>query len=611
MARTPLLTTSVAKAASNAVSFFIPTNLSRRSAGSRGAGMGLTLVMNELRRIALVALICLLPGAGSSPTVGAADAPILAVMQSELQRNFQALSKEPSPAYFISYTVHDERTTYLSASFGALQQSSENRGRAATVEVRVGEYFLDNTHPIRGDVSAMSPRVRRIALPLTDDEQPIRQALWLGTDRAFKQAAQALTRVRTNVAAKIQEEDPAADFSREQPETYTSDPVSYTLDTKLWETRLRRISALFDNDPRILRNDVSLTVGADNRYYTNSEGSRIADGAASARLFIQAMTKADDGMELPLYSSYFASSPDGLPSEQQLLADTREMVAMLGRLRTAPVVDPFSGPAILSGRAAGVFFHEIFGHRVEGHRQKNTNDAQTFGKRVNQAVLPAFLNVAFDPTLQKRGNTELMGHYVYDDEGVKSRRVNVVEQGVLKTFLLGRAALRAFPQSNGHGRAEQGFVPVSRQSNLVVESSQSVSADNLMNMLREEARKQGKPFGLLFENIEGGFTTTTRGAANAFNVLPNVVYRIYTDGRTPELVRGVDLIGTPLAAFAKIVAASDKVDVFNGVCGAESGGVPVSASSPALLISEVEVQKKAQSQETLPILPGPPRAGRS
>lgn len=567
--------------------------------------------MKELRRIALVALICFIPAAGPSPTVGAADAPVLAVMQSELERNFQVLSKEQSPAYFISYTVHDERTTYLSASFGALQQSSENRGRAATVEVRVGEYFLDNTHPIRGDVSAMSSRLRRLALPLTDDETPIRQALWLGTDRAFKQAAQGLTRVRTNVAAKIQEEDPAADFSREQPETYTGEPVSYTLDTKLWEGRLRRISALFDNDPRILRNDVSLTVGADNRYYTNSEGSRIATGTASARLFIQAMTKADDGMELPLYSSYFATSPDRLPSEQQLMADTREMVTMLGRLRTAPVVDPFSGPAILSGRAAGVFFHEIFGHRVEGHRQKNTNDAQTFGKRVNQPVLPAFINVAFDPTLQKRGNTELMGHYVYDDEGVKARRVNVVEKGVLKTFLLGRAALRAFPQSNGHGRAEPGYVPVSRQSNLVVESSQSVSADNLTNMLREEAKRQGKPFGLLFENIEGGFTTTNRGAANAFNVLPNIVYRIYTDGRPPELVRGVDLIGTPLAAFAKIVAASDKVDVFNGVCGAESGGVPVSASSPSLLISEVEVQKKAQSQETLPILPGPQRVGRS
>jgi predicted Zn-dependent protease len=181
----------------------------------------------------------------------------------------------------------------------------------------------------------------------------------------------------------------------------------------------------------------------------------------------------------------------------------------------------------------------------------------------------------------------------------------------LKTFLLDRAPLHDFSRSNGHGRAEPGYVPVSRQSNLVVESSRGVSSDRLMSMLRDEARKQGKPFGLLFDNIEGGFTNTDRDSANAFNVLPNVVYRIYTDeSRAPELVRGVNLIGTPLSAFSKIVATGDKADVFNGVCGAESGGVPVSASSPPLLVSEVEVQKKAQSLEAMPIMAAP-RPGRS
>ena len=226
-------------------------------------------------------------------------------------------------------------------------------------------------------------------------------------------------------------------------------------------------------------------------------------------------------------------------------------------------------------------------------------------------MLPAFLTVSFDPTVKKAGNVELMGHYLYDDQGVKAQRVTVVDSGVLKTFLLDRAPLRNFSRSNGHGRAEPGFLPVSRQSNLQVESSKSVSREQLMNQLRDEARRQGKPFGLLFDNIEGGFTTTGRGSPNAFNVLPNVVYRIYTDGRDPELVRGVDLIGTPLAAFGKIIATDDRIDVFNGVCGAESGGVPVSASSPSLLVSEVEVQKKFQSQETRPILPAPPAAGKS
>jgi len=190
--------------------------------------------------------------------------------------------------------------------------------------------------------------------------------------------------------------------------------------------------------------------------------------------------------------------------------------------------------------------------------------------------------------------------------------VTVVDKGILKTFLLDRAPLKSFARSNGHGRAEAGFLPVSRQSNLQAESATTVSRARLMEQLREEAFRQGKPFGLLFDNIEGGFTTTGRGSANAFNVLPNVVYRIYTDPRRePELVRGVDLIGTPLAAFGKIIATDDRIDVFNGICGAESGGVPVSASSPALLVSEVEVQKKMQSQETRPILPAPPRGKKS
>jgi predicted Zn-dependent protease len=286
------------------------------------------------------------------------------------------------------------------------------------------------------------------------------------------------------------------------------------------------------------------------------------------------------------------------------------MIGLLARLRSAPLVDPYSGPAILSGRAAGVFFHEIFGHRVEGHRQRSTDDGQTFGSRVNEPVLPPFLSVIFDPTTRARGSTELMGYYQYDDEGVQARRVTVVDKGLLQTFLLGRAPVKSFAQSNGHGRGEPGLVPVSRQSNLMVEASRAVSPAALVQQLKDEAKRQGKPFGLLFEDISGGFTTTGRGNPNAFNVTPNVVYRIYTDDRAPELVRGVDLIGTPLAAFAKIIGASDRVGIFNGICGAESGSVPVSASSPELLVSELEVQKKAQSQEALPILPAPPRSNR-
>jgi predicted Zn-dependent protease len=567
-----------------------------------------SIFMKNLRSASVLALVCLIQGVAAQPSRPPA---VVSILRSELQRNMQVLSAQAVPAYFAAYRLHDTRTTQVIASFGAIDRSDETRQRFATVEVRVGDYLLDNTHPMRGDARAMSPRLMQVSLPLTDDEKPIRLALWRATDRSYKQASEALTRVRTNVAAKVQDENPAPDFSREETQEYSGGSGGYTLDTAAWEARLRRVSAVFSADPLILRSQVSLTVESNNRYYVNSEGSQIATGDVGCRIFLQGVTKAEDGMELPLYTSYFATSPDDLPDERQLITEARAMVELLGRLRTAPLVEPFSGPAILSGRAAGVFFHEIFGHRVEANRQRNADDGQTFTRRVGQQVLPSFLSVAFDPTLKKIGNVELMGHYVYDDQGVKGQRVTVVDKGILKTFLLDRAPLKDFPKSNGHGRAEAGFLPVSRQSNLQVESSRTVSREQLMNQLREEARKQGKPFGLFFDNIEGGFTTTGRGSPNAFNVLPNVVYRVYTDGRAPELVRGVDLIGTPLAAFGKIIATDDRIDVFNGVCGAESGGVPVSAFSPALLVSEVEVQKKAQSQDTAPILPAPPVSKKS
>ncbi|MBV8844490.1 MAG: hypothetical protein JO307_16905, partial [Bryobacterales bacterium] len=265
----------------------------------------------------------------------------------------------------------------------------------------------------------------------------------------------------------------------------------------------------------------------------------------------------------------------------------------------------FVGPAILSGRAAGVFFHEIFGHRVEGHRQKDETEGQTFTKSVNMPVLPNFLSVLFDATRQQIDGTPLNGFYLYDDEGVKARPVPLVENGVLKTFLMSRSPVDGFGQSNGHGRRSPGNEIVSRQSNLIVESSKKVSDADLRKMLIEEVKRQGKPYGLFFDQVTGGYTTTARRGLQAFTVIPLIVYRVYPDGRPDELIRGVDIVGTPLASFGKILATSDKSEVFNGYCGAESGYVPVSAVSPALLVSEIEIQRKERSQDRPPYLPRP------
>jgi TldD protein len=298
-----------------------------------------------------------------------------------------------------------------------------------------------------------------------------------------------------------------------------------------------------------------------------------------------------------------------LPQPAEIDAVAKRVGQNLADLAQAPAVEPFVGPAILSGRAAAVFFHEIFGHRIEGHRQKDEAEGQTFTKAVGTAVLPSFLSVSFDPTLKTLNGMDLNGYYTYDDEGVKARPVTVVENGILKTFLMSRSPIDGVDHSNGHGRRQPGLEIVSRQSNLIVDSKKQVSDKQLREMLVAEIKRQNKPYGLYFDEITGGYTTTQRRGLQAFTVIPLMVYRVFADGRPDELVRGVDIVGTPLSSFAKILATSDKVEVFNGYCGAESGQVPVSASSPAILVSEIEIQKKQHAQDRLPFLGRPIDAG--
>ena len=571
---------------------------------SRVRALGVSLVVVSLAGLSSVGVSARREPAPPGPALPA----LLDILQSELNRNLKVLKTQAVPPYFVSYTVYETRTSRLGASFGAMAAEVTGHSRIFSADVRTGDYALDNTHEIRGD-SAPPAALGRATIPLDDSASAVDVPAWQATDRAYRQSVERLARVKTNMAAMAREDDPAPDFSREDPQVFVGRPASAQLDKAAWQARLRRVSAVFAEDPLVLRGEASLNVDATTRYMVSTEGSRLLTGDLAFRISIEAQTKADDGMDLPLYSTYFARTAAGLPSEAKLVEDARAMMATLARLRTAPVVDPYTGPAILSGRAAGVFFHEIFGHRIEGSRQKSSDDAQTFLSRVGQPVLPGFMSVVADPTLQRLGDTELGGSYQFDDEGVRARRVSVVDHGTLREFLLNRSPLSRFPRSNGHGRAQAGLRPVSRQSNLIVESSAGVPFAQLVDRLQVEARKAGKPFGLLFDQVEGGFTYTVRDSPNAFNVTPLVVYRVYTDGRPMELVRGVDLIGTPLSAFNRILATDNHVETFNGVCGAESGAVPVSASSPALLVSEVEVQKAGKADDTRPILPAPAARG--
>jgi TldD protein len=543
----------------------------------------------------------------SAVAFGAEDHVILNTMNDELQRNFQVLKQKADPApYFLSYEITDQETHSVSASLGVLDSTGDGHNRYLDVTVRVGDPKLDNFRRVRGERVEFTSGA---SVVIDDTPAALKQRMWLETDRIYRAAAERLIKIKTNQQVKAADRDQSNDFSSEESYAHWEQPATVAFDNTRWTSNVRDLSKDFLQYKDLLSSDVSVSVQSDNRYFVNTEGTKIQHGRGFARVMITASAKAKDGMTVSDFDSFEAADPKDLPSNDVIRAAVNKVGGNVEALLAAKTAEPFVGPAILSGRASGVFFHEIFGHRIEGHRQKDESEGQTFTKSVGEKILPDFLSVTFDPTIKQAAGVDLNGTYEYDDEGQLARPVKAVENGVLKSFLMSRSPIDGFDHSNGHGRRQPGLEVVSRQSNLLVTSTRAVSDQKLRQMLIDEIKRQNKPYGLYFEDITSGFTTTQRAGLQAFSVVPVIVYRVYADGRPDELIRGADIVGTPLASFAKILATSDKTEVFNGYCGAESGSVPVSAVSPAILISEIEIEKKDAGQDLLPLLPSPLHEG--
>jgi TldD protein len=559
---------------------------------------------SALSLLALLAPAAVRVAEAAPPDTPAKRSPLLAAMQAELDRSVKTLSAQEPPAYYVGYTITDTQRAEVSGSNGALLSSSENRNRWLEVSVRAGGYDLDNTHKVGTREEQRGGPGEPV--PIDNDTEVLRRAIWLETDKQYKSAAEALIKIKTGKEVKVETAEGAApDFTHEQPHTYIGPEASFQLERKPWEEKVRAYTKEFRDSPAVINSIVTFTAQAQNAYQITSEGTQLQYGQIRYRLEMFIQGKAPDGMDLERYYNFDWVNPADAPDDKAVYAAGATMRKELEGLVAAPINEPSVGPALLTGRAAAVFFHEVFGHRAEGHRQKDVAEGQTFAKKVNEQILPDFLSIVDDTTMRKLGSTDLLGYYEYDDEGVKAHRVTLVDHGVLKDFEMSRSPLVGFPHSNGHGRRQLGASPVSRQGNLIVESSKTLPDAELRAKLIELIKQQHKQFGLLIDDIAGGFTFTGRGQPQAFQVLPLVVYKVFADGRPDELVRGVDIVGTPLASLTKIVATGTTMEVFNGYCGAESGSVPVSAAAPAILTTELEVQKKETSTDRPPILPSP------
>lgn len=539
----------------------------------------------------------------TSVSTFAIDDEILNTLDHELKREFEALQTADNNLYFLDYRVEIITHNYMSASFGYLTHKNSNEIAYCTITMRYGNNEFDNTHLIKGE--NQKPYNKAFIFPLHSADA-MRQQLWRHVSDLFEQVKGDYTQLKNKMKAEDKTEQ--KDFTEEPISSFFEPKSEYTFseaDQTIWQKRLEKYSLPFKEDDNITKGSASLNFNIKRTYYLNSEGTRIVQNNITTSFGIDGIIRSEDGNDTPYYKTFIAQTPDKLPTDDVLMTTSVEVKDMLLKLNAAPVADPYAGPVIMAPMAAGVFFHEIFGHRLEGHRLKDENVSNSFKAMVDDEVLPKSLNVYFDPTIQFYSDTYLNGYYLYDDEGVKARRVDVVQNGLLKSFLMNRTPAPGFPNTNGHGRAAPGRSTVARQSNMFIETSKPLSDDKLRSMLIKDCKKLKKEYGYYVKSVAGGFTNLSKYSPNAFNVTPTEVYRIYVDGRPDELVRGVNFIGTPLAMFSEITAAGNTSDIFNGVCGAESGGVPVATVSPALYIKKVETQKKVLKFAQPIILPAP------
>lgn len=571
---------------------------------------GSTMEISKVKNLLLVGFVFAVSAIAHAAPASDFRMVLLGAMKEELARSMKELSLPGHEApYFLSYQLKDQTSHSIEARYGAIFDEATKRDAKVHVDVRVGSYDLDSSEgeesgafSFGGEGPSYFPQ---LDAPIDGSAAALRNALWLATDGKYKAALASWLKKKSKGVYQVEENDRASSFTKESAVRFTQPRVALPFDRARWKERAITLSNLFRVYPGVFDSDVRVSATRVLRIQTTSEGSEIVTEEAIYGVHIQALARATDGELLDNSRDFFAATEVELPPLERMQAETKELIEELLALQKAPVIDPYTGPAILAPEATGVLFHEAVGHRLEGERQDDQNEGRTFKGQIGKGVLPSFLSVIDDPTKRVMGKSTLNGHYLYDDQAVAAQRAVLIDAGVLKSYLLSRKPVKGFARSNGHGRAQSNRAPIARMANLFVESTHKLSAEKLRQMLIEEAKRANKPYALIIRDITGGNTNTSTYGYQAFKGVPRMVYRVDVNTGKEELVRGVEIVGTPLMSINKIVATGDEIGIFNGYCGAESGYVPVSTVAPASLISEIELQRTAKVNERSPMLPSP------
>jgi hypothetical protein len=485
--------------------------------------------------------------------------------------------------YYIDYQVTAIQDYTAEATLGALRSDQSNIGRVVRVVVRIGDYKQD---------SYFGEGVGSIEImPIDDNELALRRQLWLATDKAYKAALNGLTEKQAALK-NVEAEQDVADFSQEPPAQSVQDLARLDVSLDSWKQQLRSTSDLFRRDPGLEASDAFLHFRILNRYLVNTEGTVTRSGKALYTYGFSGSAQAGDAMRLERSQAYVAVRPEELPKPEQIEKDAQRLIGTFDLLRKAPLVeDDYRGPVLFSADASTALFERFVVPNISGTRPDLGNPARTrgeFSSYYKGRVLPDFLTVVDDPKTRKIDGLTLAGSYDVDDEGVRAQTLTVVDKGVLTNYLVGREPVRDFPHSNGHGRAAMAGGPRPLISNLIFQSSDSLSFDQLKAKLIQMCKDQGRPYGYYVETTGPQLT-------------PRLMWRVFTNDGHMELVRGAVFKDLDIRALRRdIVAAGSDSYVYNRI-------EPLASSivAPSLLFDELDIQRANRTREKLPQYPAP------
>ena len=511
--------------------------------------------------------------------------PLLDALLVELERSKTQLKMDQlQTPYYIEYRVSDVEDFAADAAFGATREDQKVHVRLLRVVVRLGDYKQDSYFG-QGIGDTM-------LLPLDNDPIALRHQIWLATDEAYKSAGEALTQKQSILKQFSAEEHPVDDFSKATPIQLVAPTLSLKADTDSWKKTLEAATNLYRQYPEIQSVSASARFTVVNEYFLNTEGTLTRNGKSVYTVQVSASTQAPDGMRLGRTPAWTVAKMEELPSKEKLLQDTKDALETLKALRQAPIVEEeYRGPVLFSPDAADDVVAAFIGSNVLGSKPRLGAPNRTtgaFATSYKSRVLPPFIDVVDDPTMKDFNGKSLTGAYEVDSEGVKSREVDVIDQGVLTNYLVGRVPIRDFPESNGHGRAAPAAPPAPSLGVLLLKSSEAQSPDALKKRVAQLVADQGKPYGYRVETMAGP--------------APRLLYRVYAKDGHEELVRGAVFSELDVRALrADLSAAGNDPLVSNRV-----GGVSSTVIAPSLLFDELQVKRADTSKDKLPDYPAPP-----